>query len=269
MEGGASANEKDGSQGGRPPVRTVLLLEDDKALRALLRASLAVHGMEIVEAGRVRDAENILQHRPIDVVVVDGLLPDDQGLEFIERLRARDRDIRIVYCSAYFRDLNTFRRLTDALRVSLVAYKPVEPKSFAAQIAELAGVRAEGSSPPAGGSEDAGFALEIAELHRQFSDQLLEKVDAIEEALEAAHTGSVPLPRARDLAHALRGSAGSYGFAAVSEALGVVEYLLAEAASRDVPERPYFWEEARSGLREARRVASLALKHLRHPGSPG
>jgi CheY-like chemotaxis protein len=225
-------------------MKRVLLLDDDADLRALLRTSLAALGLEVVEARRAGDAERLLQQQgPVDVAVVDGLLPDGPGLEFVERLRGYDRKVRVVFFSAYYRDMDTFRRLTQRLDVSLVAYKPIDPEGFAAKIAGLAGAQEEPGDPH--------VTAALAELYRQFAEQLPAKIGAIEEEVAAMRTDPQRLSRARDMAHALRGSAGSYGFAGVSESMGVVEYLLTEASTQREVQRPYFWEELQASLRVA------------------
>jgi len=228
-------------------VKAVLLLDDDPDLRALLRTSLLARGLQVVEASRARDAEALIQKAPVDVAVVDGLLRDGTGLEFVERVRAHNRAIRIVFISAYYRDLDTFRRLT-ALDVSRVAYKPVDPESFAAQIAELLDAPVE---PPPGPE----LAQQLEQLHRQFHERLPGKITEVENAVAAAKADAQHMARARDLAHALRGSAGSYGFPSVSEAIAVVEYLLTDASTRGPSSQPFFWEQIAGALRDAQRAA--------------
>jgi len=248
-------------------MKRVLLLDDDADLRALLRTSLAALGLEVVEARRAGDAERLLRQGPVDVAIVDGLLPDGPGLEFVERLRDRDRAVRVVFFSAYYRDIDTFQHLTEKLDVSLVAYKPVEPESFAAKIAALAGAREEAAG--SGPARDPDLAAAIAELCRQFTEQLPAKIAAIQEEVAAARTDPRCLPRARDLAHALRGSAGAYGFASISESMGVVEYLLADASTQRELRRPYFWQEIQAALREARTASTRAAEQLQAPAEPG
>jgi DNA-binding response OmpR family regulator len=236
-------------------MKKILLLDDDRDLRALLGASLTALGLEVLEARRAGDAERLLQQGPVDVAVVDGLLPDGPGLEFVERLRGRDRKVRVVFFSAYYRDLHTFTHLTQQLDVSIVAYKPVEPEGFAAKIAELAGTQASATRGP---TWDPHLSTALAELYRQFAQQLPAKIAAVEEEVAAARTDPRRMPRARDLAHALRGSAGAYGFPVVSASMGMVEYLLAEASAQREAWRPYFWEDIRTSLREARSAAARA-----------
>ncbi|HYV45105.1 MAG TPA: response regulator [Myxococcaceae bacterium] len=252
-------------------MKRVLLLDDDADVRALLKTALGALGLEVVEARRAGDAERLLQQLgPVDVAVVDGLLPDGPGLEFVERLRGRDRQVRVVFLSAYYRDVDTFQQLTQELDVSLVAYKPVEPERFAAQIAGLAGAREAAEAGPAKevvirAPHPTAMPLgpALAALYRQFTEQLPAKIGAIEDEVTAARTDPRRLARARDLVHALHGSAGSYGFAAVSESMGIAEYLLADAAAQGATQRPYFWEELQASLREARAAHARALAALR------
>lgn len=80
--------------GPRPHLR-VLLVEDEPANRALVRAILARAGRdrlgEVVlhEAGTIAEARAILTSEPVDVVLLDIRLPDGNGLDLAAELRAR------------------------------------------------------------------------------------------------------------------------------------------------------------------------------------
>ena len=80
--------------GPRPQLR-VLLVEDEPANRALVRAILARAGRdrlgEVVlrEAGSIADARSLLSSEPVDVVLLDIRLPDGNGLDLAAELRAR------------------------------------------------------------------------------------------------------------------------------------------------------------------------------------
>lgn len=244
-------------------MKTVLLLDDDEDLRALLRSALVAHGLEVLEAGAGAEADDALGRHPVDLIVVDGVLPDGPGLAFIERLRARDRGIRIVFLSTLYRDLKTFRRLTRELDVSLVVYKPVDPTTFAAKLMELAepGEGVTRSVPPeSSGASD--LARELGELRRQFTEKLPHKLEELESAVRDARTDAARLGDARMFAHRLRGSAGSYGHAAVGELVGVVEDLLNEALSSGSGRR-FFWEEVAGAVRDARLAIARAPESSR------
>lgn len=65
----------------------VLIVDDERALRRTLRASLAANGFTVIEAGTGAEAiANASAHRP-DLIVLDLGLPDLEGFEVTRRLR--------------------------------------------------------------------------------------------------------------------------------------------------------------------------------------
>ncbi len=237
-----------------------LILDADRDLRALLGSALAASGAEVLEAGSTREAEEQLSRGPVDLAVVDGNLLNGAGLDFIARLRQRDRTIRLVLLSAHFRDLKTFTQLTTELDVSLVMYKPIEPIGFAQRITQLLSPLPAPAAPAkaAEPSATSALALDLGALRTQFASRLPDKLAALTVALEAARLDPGRLDDARTLAHRLRGSAGSYGYAAVGAAVGLVEDLLKADDPSKVAARRFFWEDVEGALRDARAAAARA-----------
>jgi PAS domain S-box-containing protein len=82
---------------------TLLLVEDEAAVRASARRLLERHGYAVVEARHGRDALRILEegnHR-IDLVITDLVMPEMGGRELVERLRARHPSMRVLFMSGY------------------------------------------------------------------------------------------------------------------------------------------------------------------------
>jgi len=65
----------------------ILLVEDDAALRGMLRTSLPPHGYRVIDAASGEDALALARERGPDVVVLDLGLPGIDGLEVARRLR--------------------------------------------------------------------------------------------------------------------------------------------------------------------------------------
>jgi two-component system KDP operon response regulator KdpE len=65
----------------------VLVVEDDAQLRRFLRAALTSHGFRLVEAGTVREAEQLATSHNPDVFLLDLGLPDGDGVDLARRLR--------------------------------------------------------------------------------------------------------------------------------------------------------------------------------------
>jgi len=65
----------------------VLVIEDDPQVRRFLRAALASHGCRVIEAGGVREGEQLATSHNPDVYLLDLGLPDGEGMELARRLR--------------------------------------------------------------------------------------------------------------------------------------------------------------------------------------
>lgn len=61
----------------------LLVVEDDREIRAMMQSSLSVEGFEVQTAVSLSEARAMLQHRTPDVVVLDLGLPDGDGLALV------------------------------------------------------------------------------------------------------------------------------------------------------------------------------------------
>ncbi|WP_372603832.1 PP2C family protein-serine/threonine phosphatase [Actibacterium sp.] len=73
------------------PGRTVLLVDDSRAQRRILRASLQKWGYQVIEAGSGAQALEICGVYPVDFIISDWMMPGMTGLEFCTRFRALRR----------------------------------------------------------------------------------------------------------------------------------------------------------------------------------
>lgn len=103
---------------------SILLLEDDPSISEVLTIDLMNRGHHVMQAPRVRLAEKLHAGSAPDVLVVDGLLPDGTGLDFIERLRRAGSLTPIVFFSAFWRDSRSMAHLQRTLKVDAVLRKP-------------------------------------------------------------------------------------------------------------------------------------------------
>jgi two-component system KDP operon response regulator KdpE len=77
----------------------VLVVDDERPIRKLLRMGLGTQGYEILDAPNGRIALELLAKKP-DLVILDLGLPDIQGLELLRMIRARLESIPIVVLSS-------------------------------------------------------------------------------------------------------------------------------------------------------------------------
>ncbi|MBL0917060.1 MAG: response regulator [Hydrogenophaga sp.] len=69
-------------------VLNVLVVDDEPAIRELLRATLQAEGHGVHEADGVREGERLAANRRIDLFLIDLGLPDGDGVELVRRIRA-------------------------------------------------------------------------------------------------------------------------------------------------------------------------------------
>ena len=102
-----------------PRIR-VLLADDDPLVRRILRDTLQDAGFIVVaEAGTGREAVELAVHYEPDLVVVDLGMPDGDGLDVVQRLRARFVDeLAVVVLTSRDDDHVAF----DALRAGAAGY---------------------------------------------------------------------------------------------------------------------------------------------------
>jgi two-component system, cell cycle sensor histidine kinase and response regulator CckA len=89
-----------------PAGTTVLIIEDEDALRSATAKILRKAGFSIIEAGEGAAALNLFRaNEPeIDVVLLDMTLPGMSGSELLEKMREIRPDIKVVLTSAYNQD---------------------------------------------------------------------------------------------------------------------------------------------------------------------
>lgn len=77
----------------------VLIADDEPAIRGLIRMALAAEGYEIIEASNGDEAALALQCHDIDVVVLDLVMPDREGLETIRSIKKKITPVSVVAMS--------------------------------------------------------------------------------------------------------------------------------------------------------------------------
>jgi two-component system cell cycle sensor histidine kinase/response regulator CckA len=86
--------------GGR---ETLLLVEDEAAVRSSARRLLERHGYTVLEARHGADALRLVEEGgpEVDLVLTDLVMPEMGGRELVERLRARRPNLKVLYMSGY------------------------------------------------------------------------------------------------------------------------------------------------------------------------
>jgi two-component system, OmpR family, KDP operon response regulator KdpE len=77
----------------------VLVIDDERAIRKLLRMGLSTQGYDILEAPDGETALELLAREP-DMVILDLGLPGVKGLDLLKTIRARSENVPIVVLSS-------------------------------------------------------------------------------------------------------------------------------------------------------------------------
>jgi len=91
--------------------KTILIIEDDYDIGRANRAALELEGYQVMEADTLSKGRQIVEESLPDLIILDILLPDGNGLKYCEELRGKS-GIRILFLSA----LNTKSDILAGLR---------------------------------------------------------------------------------------------------------------------------------------------------------
>jgi two-component system response regulator PilR (NtrC family) len=75
---------------------TVLIVDDDPAIRLLCRVNLELDGLTVAEAASIAEARARLVHGDVRAVLLDVHLGDGSGVAFLGEIRRDHRDTRVA-----------------------------------------------------------------------------------------------------------------------------------------------------------------------------
>jgi response regulator RpfG family c-di-GMP phosphodiesterase len=175
----------------------ILLVDDEPALRELLRATFEGADVTVDEAGSGAEAEARVRRRRPDVIVLDLRMPGMSGVELCERLKANERTKSIPIVLLTGADPEEARRAQRAGAEALVR-KPFSPLDLLTIVERVAGrapvPRKPRRTKPADEelllyARDLRHLLEVERAQRVLlQDSYLETVTSLASALESRDT---------------------------------------------------------------------------------
>lgn len=115
---------------------TVLLVEDEDAVRSFASRALATRGYHVLEAASGAEALEVMERQQgaIDLVVSDVVMPEMDGPTLLTHLRKKKPDIKIVFMSGYAEE--AFRKNLNQDEKFFFLPKPFTLKKLAEMIKE-------------------------------------------------------------------------------------------------------------------------------------
>jgi two-component system response regulator (stage 0 sporulation protein F) len=78
---------------------TILIIDDEEPIRALLRFALEAAGYEVIEAPNGRQGLALYRRRPTDLIITDLVVPELNGLEMILELARQFLEAKVIAMS--------------------------------------------------------------------------------------------------------------------------------------------------------------------------
>ena len=215
----------------------VLIVEDNVVNAMVVEAFVARMGHKPLVAPTAEEGLELLEELAFDLVLMDISLPGIDGIEATQRIRAHAdaaiRSLPVIAMSAHVFDNEVAQHLQSGMDAFIG--KPIAPDGLAQTIASVLGrTPGERATLDGGRAGDGGEAIIDpavlaqdravlgAERGGLMVDTFIEtapaQIEGIRQALAEGRT-----ERAADLAHALRGAAGSLGLRRLADRCGVLE----------------------------------------------
>jgi CheY-like chemotaxis protein len=118
---------------------SILVVDDDADSRDLLTTLLRQYGASVIDAPSAAAALNTLARTPVNLVISDISMPNEDGYDLVRRIRAlpdaRKASVRTIALTAFARDAD--RRQAVAAGYDSHISKPVDPQHLVATVTAL------------------------------------------------------------------------------------------------------------------------------------
>jgi len=118
-------------------VRSVLLADDDPFIRRVFEVSLRREGFSVRAVGDGLEALAALESAPVDLVILDGMMPGMDGIDACRRLKANPRtaDIPVIMLTARAEASDE----EEGLAAGAIGYitKPFDPSTLGRQVRDI------------------------------------------------------------------------------------------------------------------------------------
>ncbi|MBI1197531.1 MAG: response regulator [Phenylobacterium sp.] len=140
----------------------ILMVDDDPGIRDVVSDFLGRHGYKVETAADASEMERVLERGQIDLIVLDVMLPGEDGLAICRRLTSNESPPPIIMLSAMGED--TDRIVGLELGADDYLAKPCNPRELLARVRAVlrrAEQRSNGSAALGAGCEFAGWRLDL------------------------------------------------------------------------------------------------------------
>lgn len=112
--------------------KTILIVDDEERMRSLLRTYLSAEGYRVVTAADGCEAITLARKEKPDLVILDIMMPNMDGYEFIKLYRAEDRAGAVIMLTARVEEADAVLGLE--LGADDYVTKPFSPRVLVARV---------------------------------------------------------------------------------------------------------------------------------------
>jgi CheY-like chemotaxis protein len=115
----------------------IVLIEDDPALLRVTRRGLTARGHAVVTFENGRGAIDHLQHEDPDLLITDIFMPEMEGIETIQRVRALKPDLPIIAISGFMFGSEDYLEIAEKFGAIATLKKPFRPAELLELVSRL------------------------------------------------------------------------------------------------------------------------------------
>ena len=83
------------------PRPTILVVDDEPDVRALVREVLTLNGYNVLDTGDPFEARRIVERQPVQLLLTDVVMPIMNGMELAQRVEATSPTTKVLLMSGY------------------------------------------------------------------------------------------------------------------------------------------------------------------------
>jgi len=117
---------------------SILIIDDDTAIRNMLKTAFTKKNYDVLEAANGLTALDIFRTEDIDVVITDLIMPDMEGIETIRELRKIKPDAKIIaFSGGGSLPPDGYLEIASSMGAQYTFQKPMNPQELNKAVEDL------------------------------------------------------------------------------------------------------------------------------------
>ncbi len=115
----------------------IIVIDDEKWIGESLGLLFSRKGFDVKSVLSGEKAIELIEKKPVDLVILDYNLPDMNGLEVLEKIRATDSNLPVIFMTGYGSETISIKAFKLGIDDYLI--KPFDPKALMSRVFEIMG----------------------------------------------------------------------------------------------------------------------------------